>query len=245
MNEASEQESKLESSRGDKSTKMSFGEKLFFWNIPLLLTLWSLPFVLTSVLELLWLVAKARGLVAKDSGLHSTPLAETLVLWVSPLLAATLLYFASAIISKMIRRKRTTGSLLPMGEELKAVRKRERLWGRILVLVVFYWFSISFTVRAFSVPDPTVSGCVFVAIIWLLAIFITVSASRTSPPMWLGAVNAVLSSFTALYSTIHALTNQQDRHHWLFFSALMWATTASFTFDVLRSSAKKRAHVIP
>jgi hypothetical protein len=240
MNEADRQEAKRVFFRSNEGATMSLAEKTTLWGTPLMLAWLSSPFILISVLDILFLVAKARGLVVKGSGSDRDALIGTLIMWISPLLATTLLYFSFAIFSRMIRRKRKTGSLLPTGEELNAVRKRSSSRTRILVPALFYYFAIGFTFSAITFHDFRVSACVFLVIMWLIAISVTVLASRPTEPRCLVAVVGVLFCLAAIYSTYHALADQRDRGHWSIFSAFMWAAATGTAVDVFRLFAQKR-----
>ncbi len=220
---------------------MSLAEKANFWVTPLMLACLSIPFILISVLDILYLVAVARGLVVKDNGSARYALIGALMMWVSPLLAATLLYFSFAILTGMIRRKRKTGSLLPAGEELRAVRGCRELWKRILVPVFFGYFAVGFTFRAISFHDFRASVCAFLAIMWLIAIFVTVLVSLPAEPRWLVAAVAALSCLAGIYSALHALSLQDDRAHWSIFSAAMWAIAGGSAVDALRLYSRRRA----
>jgi hypothetical protein len=152
---------------------------------------------------------------------------------------AAILYFSCAYLMKIIRRKRRTGNLLLMGEELRAIRKRQRLLGRIFVPALFYYFAIGFTLRAVHFHDFRVSVCAFLLVMWLIAICITALALLRSEPKALVAVISALLCLSGIYFTFHAATSQGDRFHWILFSALMWAMAFAFAVEAIRSPAPK------
>jgi hypothetical protein len=242
MNETGGQAVKRVLIGSNDGATMSCAEKASFWVWPFMLAFLSLPFILTSAIDILFLVAKARGLVVKDSGSNKYELIGALVMWISPLLAATLLYFSFSVFSRMIRRKRKTGSLLPAGEELNDCRIRRRLRSRILVPAFFCYFAFGFTFRAISYHDFRASACALLIVMWLIAISITVVASRSTEPRWLAVVVTALFYLAATSSTsltFYPLTSGDDRGHWSIFSALMWTIAAISTADIFRSRAPK------
>jgi hypothetical protein len=238
MNEAGRQVVKRVLIVSNDCATMSCSEKATFWAWPFVLTFLSLPFILTSAIDILLIVAKARGF--KVNGSNRYELLGMVVMWISPLLAATFLYFSFSVFSRMIRRKRKTGFLLPMGDELKAVRGRRLSRARILVPVFFCYYAFGFTFRAIKFHDFRVSACALLVVMWLIAISITVIASRRSEPRWLVAAVTLLFYIAATFSTFltfFASTSRDDRWHWIVFSALMWTFAAGFTVDVFRSKA--------
>jgi hypothetical protein len=226
----------------DKPANMSLEEAVFFWATPLLLAWGAFVAAFSSALVVFVLVARARGVAAYGGGLGR----DAWILWFFPIVAAMLLYVLSSIFRKTLRRKRQTGSLLPAGEELKAVRLRRRQRERIWVPAVCFLFSIAFTMGAIKAHFQTGAGTwtawTLLITLWLISASITLAAIRRTEPRWLTAVLAALLGLAGICSIRLAIIAQHDRGSRALFSVLMWALAANSTRDLIRSFAKQKTH---
>jgi hypothetical protein len=164
-------------------------------------------------------------------------------------LGVPLLRYSIAQIWKNLRRKRTTGSFLPAGEELAAVRfrgKHPSIWRRLYVTTFFCLVAVGATRSLILSPNHRLAYWSIPALMWVVAIFVAIGMFLPRPQRrWTGIGVAAAYGLTALIGTVFVLLAPKPRlSYWslpIFMAFMSLIVTAVVLADQRRASGEPHA----
>lgn len=242
-----------QSEPGNPIPEMSFWQKAGFIGMPIGWTLLSITwfilggitFILSALLLILILIHRIREADVRDLFLA---LLGSLVL-LAPSSAG--LWISGRKVLQAIRRRRTTGSYFPCGDELVAWRTMRQgpspLWTRIAAVALFCWFAIGPTgavILSGYRKSPSMS--VVAALLCIEAILAAIAfiPRRAKTPEWFSPSVAATFGLVGLISTHLALDPHVQKGFWAY-SALMLTLSVLSGAHAIRSNRRKMRHSIP
>jgi hypothetical protein len=162
MNESGCQQREQELNPGN-SAEMSSKERAVFWAKPILV---SIPAIIMLGMNIYFAVRFSH---------INRPDIQSFVRQILIILAVSSVLFLSiplVLFYRIFRRRMRTGSFLPAGDELIAIRKRRRepdpLWQRIAWVILTFYLAITFTYDALY-------GHHYIGFKWFFAVLLWVS----------------------------------------------------------------------
>jgi len=235
MNESIRQETTPALCRSKRDAGMSLAEKADYWVMLLI----KVGYSFLGLFVGLPLIFALEYLIIDRLWPHQRlGLPLTIMILVPPVLyICAFIMFLMLFIRRINRRRIKTGIILPTGEELNAIRERSKKpvswWKKVAIIAFFCWIAIGFTHNWLSVKHLPISAWIIVVLMWMIAIFITTLALRSSEPKWAASFIAALYWIAAVDCTFNTMMSHSWGKAWNLL-AFMWGMTVVFTIMTFR-----------
>lgn len=117
-------------------------------------------------------------------------------------------------------------------------RGRHPLSKRLTISAGFWLVAYGSTDLVASLPGHTASYWIVPAMMWAVAILVTIAAFRRTQPRWTFPAVAACYSLAATASSYFVLASDGYRYELWALPVLMWAMTAIFALAALRANAR-------